>query len=112
MCIRDSAKGGSNLIIHHVGFIRPKDKFFAKSRVVQSIWINGYDKRLEDIEAAGKNQCEIENCDWTDRLVPCDVEMPDAVQRLLSSWGHRTPNYLPKITQEPDPVVQVERWDA
>ncbi len=108
--INDAAVHDPRLIIHHVGFLRKPEHFYAKSKAVQSIWVNGYDERLVKAEAAGKPQSEIENCEWTKNLTPFNGRIPEAVQRWMSAQGHHTPDFLPVVEQPKPVVIQITPW--
>lgn len=41
--------------VFHYGFLRKRDAFFRKARVVQKIWMGDYDPRLEQAEKEGGN---------------------------------------------------------
>jgi hypothetical protein len=105
--INDAATKDARLVIHHLGFLRKPKYFYAKSKAVQSIWINGYDNRLTQVEKQGKPQWEIEDCEWTKSLTPYNGYIPDAVQRWMSSQGHHTPDYLAQIEAPTDPVIHI-----
>lgn len=105
--INDAATKDDRLVIHHLGFLRKPHLFYAKSKAVQSIWVNNYDVRLTQAEARGKPQWEIEDCEWTNNLTPYNGPIPDAVQRWMSSQGHHTPDYLGTVDPPSDPVVHI-----
>ncbi len=93
--------------IHHVGFIRRSDLFYQKSKVVQKIWINGYDERLTKSEQEGKPQWDIENCEWTNRLDANTTPVPLLVQKWLISQGQNAPDMLAKAIELPPVAITV-----
>jgi hypothetical protein len=74
--------------IHHVGFLRPQDKFYAKAKVVLGAFFNDYDKRLEIAESQGKPIHESE-LDWIDRLEAYDGYKPSNVIEWMRARGHK-----------------------
>lgn len=105
--INEAAIHDPRLVIHHLGFLRKPEHFYAKSKAVQSIWVNNYDERLAKVEAQGKHQSDIENCEWTNNLVPWEGYMPDSAQQWLSARGHHTQNYIGMNEREQYMRVQV-----
>ncbi len=102
----DNAVKEPRVKIHHLGFLRDKDAFYRKARVVLNTWFGRFDPRLEAGEQQGKPVWETE-CDFTDRLTRFEGYMPDGVQRWLCERGHFTPSYVPRIIIPPDPVIQI-----
>lgn len=76
----------SNCQIFHYGFIRRKEAFFAKSKVMQKAWFNDYDKRLV--------RAEQENISWHDLtlpesdLLPFSGTHPAAARTWLNDHGY------------------------
>lgn len=111
--ILDMAKTEGRVVIHHVGFMRRKDAFYLKSKVVIEGFFTRWDQRLEFGQKEGRELWETEaGKDYEHLLLPFTGHQPDAVQRWLAERGHRVEKYLPRIIREPDPVITVERWDA
>lgn len=106
--IVDDAKDEGAILIHHLGFLRPKEQFYRKADAVLSIWFNRGDQRLEFGEKEGKQLWETEaGAEYNDKLVKHGDVLPDEVQKLLCSWGHFTQKYVPIIHQAPDPIIEV-----
>jgi hypothetical protein len=76
--------------IHHVGFLRPQDAFYAKAKVVLGAFFNDYDKRLADAEAAGL-PFHKSNLEWIDRIVPYDGYIPPDVAAWMRARGFAAP---------------------
>lgn len=104
--IVDNAVREPAVIIHHLGFLRRKEAFYAKAKVVLEGWFGRFDTRLEAGEKASKPVWETE-CDFTGLLVPFTGYQPDDVQRWLADRGHFTEKYVPIIQPSPDPVIEV-----
>lgn len=104
--IVDQARKEPNVQIFHLGFLREKDAFYRKARVVLEAWFNRFDPRLEEGESAGKPLWETE-CAFTERLLPFNGYMPDGVQRWLCERGHFTKDRVPMIVTPPDPKIQI-----
>jgi glycosyltransferase involved in cell wall biosynthesis len=104
--IVDEAERCPDVKVFHLGFLRRRDAFYRKARVVLNAWFGRFDPRLEAGEAAKKNVWETE-CEFTDRLTTFQGYMPDAVQRWLSARGHNTPNYLGMNEREQYQRVQI-----
>lgn len=102
----DNAVREPRIKLHHLGFLRDKNAFYRKARSVLSIWFNRFDERLERGEKENKPVWETE-CDFDTLLERYDGYQPDAVQRWFADRGHITQKYVPRIQQEPDPVVEV-----
>jgi hypothetical protein len=79
-----------DLKIFHLGFLRHRDAFYAKNKVIASMW-NGpaqpRDPRLIKGEAEGKELWETE-CEWSNRLVPYSGDYPASVRKWLTDRGH------------------------
>lgn len=82
------AQRHDDIKIHHVGFLRPQDKFYAKARVVLGAFFNEFDPRLARAEAAGKPIHESE-ISWLDRLVPYEGYIPEEVRAWMRARGHK-----------------------
>jgi hypothetical protein len=102
----DNAKPEPAVKIHHLGFLRRKEAFYAKSKVVLEGWFGRWDTRIERAQKENKPIWESE-CDFTDLLVPFTGYQPDAVQRWLADRGHFTEKYVPLLTPEADPIIEV-----
>jgi hypothetical protein len=81
------AQRHDDIKIHHVGFLRPQDKFYAKARVVLGAFFNEFDPRLARAEASGKPIHESE-ISWLDRLIPYGGYIPEDVRSWLRARGH------------------------
>lgn len=73
--------------IYHLGFLRKKDAFYAKAKVVLHAFFNRYDTRLEDAEKAGKALADSQ-CDFSNLLVPFNGDFPEAVRKWLEARGY------------------------
>jgi hypothetical protein len=82
------AQRHDDIKIHHVGFLRPQDKFYAKARVVLGAFFNEFDPRLARAEAAGKPIHESE-ISWLDRLIPYEGYIPEEVRAWMRARGHQ-----------------------
>lgn len=98
--ILDQSIPAPSIEIFHLGFLRRTDAFWRKARVVLGAFFDTYDTRLEKLEAAQKPLSAVEDCEWTNSLVPWSGYMPDAAERWLSDRGHRTNHYVPMNEQE------------
>lgn len=98
--ILDEAQRDPRLEIFHLGFLRRKDAFFRKAKVVLGAFFNNYDQRLAKLEAEDKPLADVGECEWTSNIVPWQGYMPDAVEQWLSDRGHTTKNYVPMTEQE------------
>jgi hypothetical protein len=106
--IVDAAKDDDRLLIHHLGFLRPKEQFYRKAEAVLGIWFGSKDDRLTRGEAEGKQLWETESgAAYNHILVKHKDTLPDDVQRLLTKWGHFTEKYVPIITTPPDPHIEI-----
>lgn len=84
----DEAVRHPDLKIFHLGFLRPKDKFYAKARAVSRIWQgDSLDPRLVKGEQEGKELWETD-CDYSDKLVPYNGPYPASVKAWLRQRGH------------------------
>jgi hypothetical protein len=105
----DNAKPEPAVKIHHLGFLRRKEAFYAKSKVVLEGWFGRWDQRLEVGQQENKQLWETE-CEFTDLLAPFTGYQPDPVQRWLADRGHFTEKYVPLITPEPDVPIEITPW--
>lgn len=79
----------SDIKIYHYGFLRKRDAFFRKARVVQHIWTGSFDPRLARAEQAGGNWMEHKGVTgWEDQLVDFTGSHPDAAQAWLKARGY------------------------
>lgn len=105
--ILDNAVDATTAVkIHHVGFLREKDAFYRKARVVLEGFFNTYDQRMEATEAANQPVSEVA-VEWGDKLVPFNGYMPDEVQKWLAERGHYYDKYLPLLRQHNDPKINL-----
>lgn len=81
------AQRHDDIKIHHVGFLRPMDKFYVKAEVVLRAFFNEFDPRLVRARDAGKPVHESE-ITWLDRLVPYDGYKPADVIAWMRARGH------------------------
>lgn len=82
----------SGVQLHHVGFLRERAAFFRKAKVVQSIWADDYDKRLDVADKAGGNWAAHPGVvEWVNELVPFRGSHPALLHQWLRDRGH-TPN--------------------
>jgi len=109
--ILDMAEKAHAVRIWHVGFMRRRDAFYRKSKIVIEGFFHRWDTRLERGQKEGKELWETEaGADYEHLLEPINCEMPDPVQRWLSARGHATPNYIARLLTAPDPVIEIEPW--
>lgn len=83
--IRLFAKDHAALRIFHYGFLRRRECFFAKSKVVHGAFTGGYDPRLQEAEDTGGN--------WQGKVldVPLDAydgPHPECARAWLAAQGH------------------------
>jgi len=105
--ILDNAVDATTAVkIHHVGFLREKDAFYRKARVVLEGFFDTYDQRMEATEAANQPVSEVA-VEWGDKLVPFNDYMPDEVQKWLAERGHYYDKYLPLLRQHNDPKIHL-----
>lgn len=81
------AQRHDDIKIHHVGFLRPQDKFYMKAEVVLRAFFNEFDPRLVRARDAGKPIHESE-ISWLGRLVPYDGYKPADVIAWMRARGH------------------------
>lgn len=86
--ILDHAIPDPRLRIFHLGFLRRREAFYAKARVVLTAFFNRYDTRLEDAEAEKKELWQ-SSCDFTHLLLPYRGGYPAGVAEWLRCRGHR-----------------------
>jgi hypothetical protein len=104
--IIDEAIQEPRVQIFHLGFLRQKDAFYRKARTMLTAWFNRFDPRLEKGEKEGKPVWETE-CEFSDKLVPFNGYLPDAVQLWLSERGFHTPKYLARVREQQGPRIEV-----
>lgn len=85
--ILDERKTDNRLRIFHLGFIRRKDAFFEKAKIVLPAFFDSYDKRLERAESMGVPFWQ-EACDFLDKLVPYNEGYPRDVVPWLRARGY------------------------
>lgn len=79
----------SNIRVFHYGFIRPKEAFFRKARVVQTIWSGGLDSRLESAEKFDGHWATAPGVTgWEDNLNPYNGSHPKAAHQWLKERGY------------------------
>jgi len=79
----------SNVKIGHYGFLRKREAFFKKAKVVQGIWAGDYDPRLEAADKAGGNWMEHEGVTpWKDNLTEFTGTHPKVIHKWLVSRGY------------------------
>lgn len=73
----------SSVRVFHYGFLRAPQAFFRKARTVQRIWVNSYDRRLEEAEKFEGNWMEKpEITGWENGLVPYEGPHP----KFIGEW--------------------------
>lgn len=78
----------SNIRVFHYGFLRKREAFFKKARVVQRIWAGSYDARLEAAEKFEGNWMTDPNVvPWTNELVPYNGTHPKVIHKWLIERG-------------------------
>lgn len=79
----------SAIRVYHYGFLRKREAFFRKARVVQHIWTGGYDPRLEAAEKAPGNWMEHENVTgWEKDLNEFTGTHPEIAKPWLRERGY------------------------
>lgn len=86
--ILDEAVFHPDLKIFHLGFLRPRDKFYAKNKAVARMWMGeGRDERLIEGEKKGLEVWET-SCEYSDKLVPYSGHYPASARSWLEARGH------------------------
>lgn len=82
----------SNIVIAHYGFLRRREAYFEKSKLLHGYFFNSYDPRMTKAEsdtANGGNWMEaIESVPWTNELVPYNGPHPIVAHQYLRSRGY------------------------
>ena len=79
----------SNIRIGHYGFLRRREQFFKKARVVQRMWVNSYDPRLEKAESFDGNWMTMDGVTgWEKDLVDYTGSHPAAIQNWLKARNY------------------------
>ena len=84
--ILDMAFNQPAATIHHLGFLRRPEAFYAKARVVLGAFFGNYDTRLVESEKAGENP--MARMEWYSRLVPYVGPHPEAVKSWCRARGY------------------------
>lgn len=106
--IVDTAKDDGRLLVHHLGFLRPKSTFYAKARACQSIWFNSFDPRLEVGEQAGIELWETTaGAAYEDKLVRHKDKLPVPVQKWLAERGHKVAEFITAAPQSTEKRVRI-----
>lgn len=75
--------------IFHYGFIRKRQEFFAKERLLQGYFFNHYDPRLEAAEKHDGNWAAMPGITgWEDKLDPYNGEHPAIIKPWLRERGY------------------------
>jgi len=82
----------SGVVIHHYGFLRRPEAYFAKQRLLQRYFFGGdQDKRLEDVEVAirdgGKWMDKIQGVEWSEDANICHEKQPIVAHQWLRERG-------------------------
>ncbi len=72
--------------IHHLGFLRRREAFFAKAKVVLGAFFNEYDTRLAKAEESGSHP--FAEFPWWNRLTRYDGYYPDAVKKWMEARNY------------------------
>lgn len=87
--IKKHAKYEDTLRIFHYGFLRRKEAFFEKSKVVQRAFFNTYDERLKRAEEKGTHWLtECEGC-FPQPLVTFTGQHPEIARQWLTERGYK-----------------------
>lgn len=79
----------SNIRIGHYGFLRHRENFFRKARVVQKMWTNSFDPRLEIAERFEGNWMESPGVTgWENNLVDYNGTHPSVIHQWLRERGN------------------------
>lgn len=77
--------------IYHYGFIRDRDRFFKKERLLQGYFFNTFDPRLEAAQKTQGNWMEIEGITgWESNLDPFEGTHPATAMAWLKERGYDT----------------------
>lgn len=80
---------GTDIEIFHVGFIRKREHFFRKERLLQGYFFNSYDSRLEAVETKDGNWMEDPSVgDYCGHLDPYDGDYPAVLKPWLRKRGY------------------------
>lgn len=82
--IIDEAIDAPEIKIYHMGFLRKKEAFYSKSKVVLHAFFNRWDTRLEVAEQQNKELWESE-CEFSDKLVSFNGTYPESVIKWLKA---------------------------
>ena len=78
---------GPSLVIGHYGFLRRREAFFAKSKVMHGGYFNTYDPRLAAAEQTGK-PWHIDGFEFNDKLIPFTGTHPRVALGWLKERGY------------------------
>jgi len=87
----DMAHHEPRALIYHLGFLRRRESFFAKARVVLGAFFNEFDTRLAAAESEGTHP--FEKFPWWNRLesFPAHYGYPKAVRQWMEDRGYTVP---------------------
>jgi glycosyltransferase involved in cell wall biosynthesis len=82
----------SGVEIFHYGFLRKRQAFFKKERLLQNYFFNSYDPRLEKAETFKGNWMEMPGLcgDWENKLDPYEGRHPKIIHEWLKERGYAT----------------------
>jgi len=75
--------------IFHLGFLRNRDAFFAKAKVVLGAFFGEFDERLARAERDGAHP--FAELPWWNRLTPYTGNYPDSVRQWMTERGYVVP---------------------
>jgi glycosyltransferase involved in cell wall biosynthesis len=81
----------TNIEIYHYGFIRKRDAYFAKEKLLHKWFFNTYDPRLVKAEAYRGDWAAMPGlADWFDKCDPFELEHPSIMKGWLNERGYNT----------------------
>lgn len=82
----------SKIRIFHYGFLRRREAYFEKAKLLHGYFFNTYDPRMtkaeEDTEHGGNWMEKIENVEWTKNLIPYNGHHPIIAHQWLRERGY------------------------
>ena len=74
--------------IFHYGFLRKREQFFKKERLLQGMFFNSYDPRLVEAEKFNGNWMSMPNlCGWENNLADYGGDHPKVALKWLNERG-------------------------
>lgn len=80
------------IVVHHFGFLRRREAYFEKAKLLHGYFFNSYDPRMtkaeEDTTHGGNWMEAIQNVEWIDQLMPYDGPWPLVSHEWLRARGY------------------------